>query len=199
MHDVSMFIQQSTSIHHLQNSACTGKYWVPLHYYFFPMCACPDGVKQCLCVPMYVCQPAKCFKQAFTDLILKAKQIILGHSVPNTNACHYFSSSLFKFIGFLTPPLSKSHVIVNSCHVLSHPSHTHTYSTGYTFSVSIVQWSYVWMMMWILSLPSLLKKLTHNTAPVTLPCPYSDHYVSWSNWHCMYRMIIYTVFLSGVV
>jgi len=127
MHDVSMFIQQSTSIHHLQNSACTGKYWAPLND-CYPMCVCPDGVKQCLCVPMYVCQPAKCFKQAFTDLILKAKQIILGHSVPNTNACHYFSSSLFKFIGFLTPPLSKSHVIVNSCHILSHPSHTHTHT-----------------------------------------------------------------------
>lgn len=103
-----------------------GKYWAPLNCY--PMCACPDGIKQCLCVPMYVCQPAKCFKQAFTDLILKAKQIILGHSVPKTNACHYFSSSLFKFIGFLTPPLLKSHVIVNSCHVLPHPSYTHTHT-----------------------------------------------------------------------
>ena len=83
----------------------------------YPVRACAAGVKQCLCV----CPPKnieKCFKQGRKGIYRRHSQrktisiIILGHLCTWYKSRRFFTPlfQLLPIIGFVAPPLSKSHV-----------------------------------------------------------------------------------------
>ena len=94
---------------------------LPLHFY--PASACTAGVKQCLCVCVCVCPHKnieKCFKQGRKGVYRCPSQwktisiIILGCFCTWYKSRRFFTSlfQLLPIIGFVAPPLSKSHVVV---------------------------------------------------------------------------------------
>ena len=102
--------------------------------------ACTAGVKQCLCVCVCVCvcvvkeilkNASSRIAKAFADIIVNKKTISiirLGCFCTWYKSRHFFTPlfQLLPIIGFMAPPLSKSHMVVMVSNKNSY-SHTRKY------------------------------------------------------------------------